>query len=148
MTKKFQPVNNLIIYQLDVKRHISAFEQKTKIYHTNPKEEGIIILHRKSDKLNLWQLNENNMDKVLMLAEVNKKGDSLIISANISSLGNLFTYSDTNSTVLFKYDYKINDIKKIKSLNISSKNLYFSNDEKFLICLDQANFKVHVYDIK
>lgn len=133
-----------------IKRHISAFEQKAKIHHAYTSDkEGVLVLHRRNDKLNLWLLNQNSMDKVLMLAEINKKGDSHIVSANISSSGNYIAYSDSNNTIIFSYDFKNNDLKKIKSLkNHPSKFLYFTNDENSLISIDQANNKVHIYDIR
>ena len=136
------------MFTLDIKRHISAFEQKVKIYLAQGEEGNLIILHRKLNKLNLWSVNENNMDKALLLAELNKKNDSNIISANISSYGKFFSYSDNENTVIFSYDYLNNEIKKVKTLkNLSSRFLYFTKDEKSLICLDNTNRRLHIYDI-
>lgn len=114
-----------------------------------PGDQNILVLHRKLQSLNLWQLNENNIEKVLLLAEINKKSDSHITSSNISSKGNYFAFSDSDNTVLFTYDSLHNDIKKIKSFKkLSASFIYFSADEKFLITVDQIKKSIHLYDIK
>lgn len=133
---------------LGIKRHISAFEHKSKISFAK-NDENIFILHRKLEKLNLWLVNESNIEKVILLAEMNKKNDSHIVSSNISASGRYITYSDTNRTVLFSYDFENNDLKKIKTLhNLPSRFIYFSKNEKNLISIDQSNMKILKYDIQ
>jgi len=97
----------------------------------------------------LWLVNENNIEKVILLAEINKNQDSHIVSANISISGKYIAYSDLTRTVLFFYDFENNDLKKIKTLhNLPSKFLYFSKDEKCLISIDQSNMKINLYHIQ
>jgi len=85
----------------------------------------------------------------MLLAELNKKHDSHIVSSNISGSGRYIAYSDTSNTVLFSYDFENNDMKKIKSMhNIPSRFIFFSKDEKSIICVDQANWKIHKYNIQ
>jgi hypothetical protein len=147
-SKEYFKIIKLFSY-LGIKRHISAFEQKSKIYIGFGEDQNMFILHRKLDKLNLWRFNDSNIDKALLLAEINKKNDSNIISANISNKSNYFAYSDADNCVIFSYDYENNEVKKIKTLkNLSCKFLYFTKDEKQLICLDNANRKLNIYDIK
>jgi hypothetical protein len=87
-------------------------------------------------------------EKILFLAQVNKKSDSHIISSKISDKGNFFAYSDSDNTVLFKYDFQNNEIKKLRTLkNFSSKFLFFTRNENFLILFDSQS-KLHIYDIK
>ncbi len=131
-----------------IKRHISAFEHKSKISYAKI-EDNIFILHRKLNKLNLWLANENNLEKIILLAEINKKNDSHIVSSNISSSGRYITYSDTNNTFIISYNFEENDLKKIKTLhNLPSRFIFFSKDEKNLICIDQVNMKIHKYEIQ
>jgi hypothetical protein len=122
-----------------IKRHISAFEQKSKIYVNN--NENLLILHRGLDKLSLWGIED---EKVTYLAEINKKTDSHIISAAIGF--GYICYSDSEATIIFKYDYENNEVKKIKKLKFSSKFVFFKDDN--LIALNQENNSVLVYNIK
>jgi hypothetical protein len=129
-----------------VKRHISAFEHKPKIsfsYHNGK----LFILHRKLESLNLWLVDETNMESVLLLAELNKKSDSNIIAAGISKRANYIAYSDNESTVLFKYGYLSNEIKKLKRLKFSSRFIYFNSEETNLICINQSQNIVYLYNI-
>ncbi len=130
-----------------IKRHISAFEHKNKISYSKVKD-NIFLLHRRTDKLHLWLANENNVDKIIHLAEINKRNDSHILSSTISQDGKLIAYSDATLTVILSYDFETNDLKKVKTLrNISSKFLYFT-DSNGLVLVDQINSAIHKYDIK
>ena len=57
---------------LAIKRHVSAFEQKTKIYVSESTSTDILILHRKINSLDLWLLNEKDEDKLTLLTHINK----------------------------------------------------------------------------
>ena len=139
----------LNILKIAVKRHISAFEHKSKIFVAQSEnKENYFILHRKINSLDLWLVNANNEEKCLMLARINKNEDSNINCANISSKGNLIAYSDADNTCLFTYNYKENSLKKLKTFkNISSRFIYFSPDESKLILVNQINSKIMIYNI-
>lgn len=132
----------------NVKRHVSGFEQKQKIYYAN-QNDNLFILHRKLETLDLWLANENNIEKVILLAELRKKNESHIISANISKNAKYIAYSDSDNVVIFQYNYEENDLKKLKTLkNVVAKFLFFTSDEKYLLCLNQNKGLLNIYDIQ
>jgi hypothetical protein len=151
MIKKLVQVK-LLFQQLiiGVKRHISAFEQKTKIHISDLSEENLLVLHRKLDSLNLWLVNKENNNEILLLADIRKKNNSNIITSNISRNGKYLAYSDSEQLVLFQYDFQQNEIKKIKSFkNVSGiRYIFFSPDENVLIFLNQIKCTVTLYNIK
>ncbi len=132
-----------------VKRHISAFEHKSKIFVAQSEnKENFFILHRKINSLEIWLVNANNEEKCLMLARINKNEDSNINCANISSKGSLIAYSDADNTCLFRYIYAENSLKKLKTFkNISARFIYFSKDESKLIIVNQNSSKIMIYNI-
>jgi WD40 repeat protein len=130
-----------------IKRHISAFEQRPKINFCYT-EGRLLLLHRKLNSLDLWLVNELNIDSVVLLAEINKKSDNNIIASNISSKASYICYSDIENTVIFKYDFNTNEVKRIKKLKFSSKFLYFSRDESNLISISQAHSNIAIYNLK
>jgi hypothetical protein len=123
----------------NLKRHISAFEQRTKIsvFHN----DYTILLHRGLDKVSLWSISNNNVN---FLAEINKKSESHIISSAITD--GYISYSDNTNTIIFKYNLELNEIKKIKKLNFSSKFLFFRSCN--LVSLNQDNNNICIYDLQ
>jgi hypothetical protein len=57
----------------DIKRHISAFEHKSKIYTSKPADKSILILHRNNSHIDLWSINEEYSEQVTHLAKLQKK---------------------------------------------------------------------------
>ena len=61
------------ILKLDIKRHISGFDHKSKIHLSDIIDESFLLLHRKNTCLDLWHVTPDSYDKVNYLAQIIKK---------------------------------------------------------------------------
>ena len=128
----------------NVKRHISPFEHRLNYFFSDfINEKFFLVLLKKNDFVSLYKINvdfNNNFsnDEINFMAKIykNKKFSYKIISSNISKNGKFIAISYEKFTVLFKYDYEKNNIKKIKKINYLSNFIYFNknNDKIILIC--------------
>ena len=145
-----------------VKRHISPFEHRLNYFVTdfifdNNNNNFFLILFKKDDFVNLYKINvnannnNNNFinDEIIFMSKIykNKKFSYKIISSNISKNGKFIAISYENFTILFKYDYEKNNIKKIKKLNYLSNFIYFNKNNDKIILLCQNINKIIIINI-
>ena len=106
-------------------------------------------MHKKLNSLDLWLINETSLEPITLLSQINKNGNSQIISSALSVNAKYISFSDSENTVLFEYNTFNNNIKKLKTIkNISGKFLFFDLKEENLIILNQQKGKVQIYNIK
>ena len=133
-----------------IKRHISAFEQRKTYFHTSFINNGtnMLILHKKQTQCDLYSMNIVN-NTMIYLAKIMKhnKYQSNVIACGISDKGNYICISYENVTVVFKYTYNDNTIKKIASLKHQSKFIFFNKNEDKLYLISQKEQSVYVISL-
>ena len=94
----------------------------------------------------------SDMEKLNLLAKINKKGDENIVAAGISRSGDYLVYSDSVKNVLYKYSITSNEVKKINACdsfkNSPAKFLHFSAQSENLLILVTFVGKVLIYNIQ
>ena len=133
-----------------IKRHISAFEQRKTYFNTSFINNGnnMLILHKKQTQCDLYCMNVMN-NTMIYLAKVMKhnKYQSNVIACGISDKGNYICISYENVTVVFKYTYKDNAIKKIASIKHQSKFIFFNKNEDKLYLVSQKEQSVYIISL-
>ena len=132
----------------NIKRHISPFEHKVN-YHISKanKDKIFLILHQKSDYVDLWNVNMNNQINTFV-AKIykSKKIEGNIICSNLSFDAKIIAISYDKITVVFSYDFDSNEIKKIGTIKYQA-NFIFINNKYQIILLSQNENKLFVYDL-
>lgn len=133
-----------------IKRHISAFEQRKTYFNTSFINNGnnMLILHKKQTQCDLYSLNVMN-NTTVYLAKIMKhsKYQSNVIACGISDKGNYICISYENVTVVFKYTYSDNTIKKVASLKHQSRFVFFNKREDKLYLVSQKEQSIYVLSI-
>lgn len=134
----------------NVKRHISPFEHKQNYYHTDfvdSSKKNVLILHKKDEHCDLWNVNLNNNSSTYLAKLIRKKkDDAYLLSANISRTGKYISFSYDENTILFKYNYENNEIKKLHEFKLQSNFIFFNKEETKLFLISQKESKINIYD--
>lgn len=123
-----------------IKRHISSFNQKSSIKMIQLNNKSILILQQFLRKIHLYEIKEKT-EEIKLILELNSKENSNIVSSNINCKGDFICYSNSDKTILFKYNQQKNTIKRYKTYNISSFDLYFGM-ENYLILINNEGLYI------
>jgi hypothetical protein len=99
------------------------------------------------DFVDLWNVNiTNKINTFLARIYKSKNIEGNIICSNISSDAKIIAMSYDKIIVIFKYDYKSNEVKKIGKINHQA-NFIFINEKYQIIFLSQKENQLYTYDL-
>ena len=132
----------------NIKRHISPFEFRINYHVTIANKDKIFfILHQKLDYVDLWNVNMNNQINTFVAKIYRSKNvEGNIICCNISFDAKIIAISYDKIIVVFKYDFKENEIKKIGTIKHQA-NFIYINSKYQIIFLSQKENKLFIFNL-